>query len=78
MENIEIGEKDPDQRSYYLSFDKLNKTFTNFKIEKNMEKGINDLILNFNSYQLTGNERRLTKLSKLVDEKMLDTNLYWL
>ena len=43
-----------------------------------MEKGVNDLILNFNSYQLTGNERRLTKLSKLVDEKMLDTNLYWL
>ena len=78
VENIEIGEKDPDQRSYYLSFDKLNKTFTNFKIEKNMEKGVNDLILNFNSYQLTGNERRLTKLNKLVDKKMLDTNLYWL
>lgn len=77
IDNIEIGEKDSDQRSYFLNFDKLNKTFPDFTIENTMERGVEDLITNFTNYHLSGNEKRLQKLKCLIEEDILDHNLFW-
>lgn len=78
IKDIDFGDKDNDQRSYYLSFDKLNKYFPEFEIEFDMRNGILDLIRNLKNYELTGNEIRLGKLDSLVKEKKLDSNLFWI
>lgn len=78
IEKVEFGDFDSDQRSYYLNFDKLHKTFVNYNIEYNLEKGLADLISNFERYYMTGNEVRLDKINKLVNEKKIDANLFWI
>lgn len=77
IQDIKVGEKDIDQRSYFLNFDKLNRTFPDFKIRYSMEKGVEDLIINLKNYKLSGNERRLQKLKYLIEEDNLDKNLFW-
>jgi nucleoside-diphosphate-sugar epimerase len=77
IDDIEIGEKDSDQRSYFLNFDKLNKTFPDFRIKNSMERGVEDLINNLTNYHLSGNEKRLQKLTCLIEEDNLDNNLFW-
>tara|TARA_S200000501_G_scaffold343591_1_gene354669 strand:+ start:298 stop:1278 length:981 start_codon:yes stop_codon:yes gene_type:complete len=78
VEDITFGDKDDDQRSYYLSFDKLNKIYPDFEIEFDMRSGIQDLINNLKHYKLSGNEIRLKKLDSLTKEKKVDSNLFWI
>tara|TARA_B100001057_G_scaffold101073_1_gene98164 strand:+ start:907 stop:1896 length:990 start_codon:yes stop_codon:yes gene_type:complete len=77
LDNISFGKHDADQRSYELNFEKLQSYFPSFKIEFDLEQGINDLIKNFENYELTGNEKRIQILNKLIDEKRIDDNLFW-
>ena len=77
LENISFGKHDADQRSYELNFEKLKSYFPSFKIQFDLEQGINDLIKNFENYELTGNEKRIQILNKLIDEKRIDDNLFW-
>ncbi len=77
LDNISFGKHDADQRSYELNFEKLKSYFPSFKIEFDLEQGINDLIKNFENYELTGNEKRIQILNKLIDEKRIDDNLFW-
>ena len=78
VEDITFGDKDDDQRSYYLSFDKLNKIYPDFEIEFDMRSGIQDLINNLKHYKLSGNEIRLKKLDSLTKENKVDSNLFWI
>lgn len=78
VEDITFGDKDDDQRSYYLSFDKLNNIYPNFEIEFDMRSGILDLINNLKHYKLSGNEIRLKKLDSLTKENKVDSNLFWI
>ena len=77
IENIKFGVLDPDQRSYYLNFEKLNNVFHDFKIKYNLERGLEDLIKNFENYKLSGNEIRLKKIKKLLDQDKLNSHLFW-
>tara|TARA_X000000950_G_scaffold284917_1_gene389243 strand:- start:1524 stop:2513 length:990 start_codon:yes stop_codon:yes gene_type:complete len=77
LDNISFGKHDADQRSYELNFEKLKSYFPSFKIQFDLEQGINDLIKNFENYELTGNEKRIQILNKLIDEKRIDDNLFW-
>jgi hypothetical protein len=42
-----------------------------------MERGVEDLINNLTNYHLSGNEKRLQKLTCLIEEDNLDNNLFW-
>tara|TARA_B100000427_G_C15518280_1_gene599168 strand:+ start:2879 stop:3859 length:981 start_codon:yes stop_codon:yes gene_type:complete len=77
IEKLVFGDFDPDQRSYYLNFEKLNKTFGDYKIIYNLERGLEDLIKNFEQLKLSGNEIRLNKIKYLLDQKKLDSELFW-
>mgnify|MGYP001250380099 CR=1 FL=1 len=78
VEKLKIGKKDSDQRSYYLDFTKLNTLISEFEIQFDLRSGINDLIKNLKTYDLSGNERRLQKLNKLIEAGKLDKNLRWI
>ena len=78
VEKLKIGNKDSDQRSYYLDFTKLNALISEFEIQFDLHSGINDLIQNLKTYDLSGNERRLPKLNKLIKDGKLDKNLRWI
>ena len=77
IDKIKYGEFDSDQRSYYLDFSKIEKKFPKFQIEYNLKKGVQDLIRNFRSYNLSGNEERLKKLEFLIKNNKLNNKLYW-
>ena len=77
IEDIKFGEKDSDQRSYELSFKKLNKYFQSFEIEFTLEEGVKDLIHNFKTYKFSGNERRIKVLNNLINENKLSNELIW-
>tara|TARA_B100000945_G_C20349938_1_gene581751 strand:- start:39 stop:1022 length:984 start_codon:yes stop_codon:yes gene_type:complete len=77
IENLKFGDFDSDQRSYYLSFDKVKQYFPEYTIEYNLLNGVSHLVENLNKYKLTGNEKRLKKIDKLLNTKKLDEKLYW-
>ena len=77
IDDIKFGEKDSDQRSYELSFKKLNKYFQSFEIEFTLEEGVKDLIHNFKTYKFSGNERRIKVLNNLINENKLSNELIW-
>ncbi len=76
-ENIYFGEKDEDQRSYYVDFSKLFKTMENLKMKYNLEDGITDLLKNFENHEFDNNTKRIKKINFLLDEKLLDLELRW-
>lgn len=78
INEISFGESDPDQRSYFLNFDKLYKYFPNYCIEFDLQRGIIDLFKNLQSYDITGNEKRLNKINHLIKENKINKNLYWI
>jgi nucleoside-diphosphate-sugar epimerase len=77
LNTITFGQHDADQRSYELDFSKLNEYFPSYNIKFNLHKGIDDLIYNFNKYKISGSEKRISVLNKLISEKKIDQNLYW-
>ena len=77
VDDISIGKFDSDQRSYELSFVKLEEYFPEFKIKFDLKKGILDLVENLKDYKIKGNERRVQLLNQLIKQKRLDENLKW-
>ena len=73
-----VFEKDADQRSYQLTFDKLKYLFPNFQINFSIKQGVEDLIKNFEKYNLSGNEKRLKALQNLIENKKIDDDLYFI
>ena len=78
INEISFGKSDPDQRSYFLDFEKLQNYFPKYSIEYSLEKGIVDLFNNLESYKMTGNEKRLSKINLLIKDKKINKNLYWI
>ena len=76
LDTITFGQHDADQRSYELDFSKLNEYFPSYNIEFNLQKGIDDLIYNFEKYEINGSEKRISVLNKLISEKKL-TRIYF-
>ena len=77
LDTITFGQHDADQRSYELDFSKLNEYYPSYNIEFNLHKGIDDLIYNFKKYEISGSEKRISVLNKLISEKKIDQNLFW-
>jgi len=78
IEDLTFGAKDVDQRSYYLNFNKLTKTFNDFDFDFDLDTGIRDLVDNLNDYKLSENEIRIEKINKLINEKRIDNYLNWI
>lgn len=78
INKVSLGEHDPDQRSYEVSFKKLYKYFPNYKIKYNLKNGIEDLVRNLEIHKMKNNEYRINYLKKLLIEKKINENLYWL
>ena len=77
ISNVTFGKHDPDQRSYFLNFDKLFNYFPSYKLEFDLQKGVLDLYNNLESYVINNNEKRLDKINLLIKNKKLNKNLYW-
>lgn len=77
LENITFGKFDSDQRSYELEFKKFLKYFPSFAIKYNLEEGIINLIQNLQTYEISGNEKRIQVLKRLVAEEKVDKNLFF-
>lgn len=78
LDDIVFGKKDVDQRSYQLTFDKLKYLFPNFQIDFSIKQGVEDLIINFEKYNLSGNEKRLKSLQNLIENKIINDDLYFI
>lgn len=78
LDDIVFGKKDVDQRSYQLTFDKLKYLFPNFQIDFSIKQGVEDLIKNFEKYNLSGNEKRLKALQNLIENKIINDDLYFI
>lgn len=73
-----------DKRNYRVNFDKLEKTFPDFKFKINLSKSISNLIKEFSKINLTKKEFesdkyiRINRIKKLLVSKKLNKNLYWI
>jgi len=68
----------PDKRSYRVRFDKAARLFPDFHCEYPLQRGIDDLVANFERVglrDLAWQGVRLTRLERLIDEGELDETL---
>lgn len=75
---ITFGEKDKDQRSYFVDFTKLTNTLSDYRFKFDLNSGINDLLENYKFHNFDINTKRIKKINYLLDEKLVDDNLLWL
>ena len=75
---ITFGEKDKDQRSYFVDFTKLTNTLSDYRFKFDLNSGINDLLENYKFHNFDINTKRIKKINYLLDEKLVDENLLWL
>jgi len=79
-----LGKDNPDQRNYNVNFDKIKTKLKNFKPEWTLKKGIIELFKIFEKVNLTydmfQNKKftRLKQLKYLLENKLIDENLFWL
>lgn len=78
IENITIGKKDKDQRSYDVDFSKLTQLLPNYKFKYNLRNGILDLIKNINTYSTPIYPNRIEAIKSQLKNKKLDKDLYWI
>ena len=78
-----LQKNDEDQRTYKASFNKMKKYFPNFKFQFNPNNGVKKLYEEFkeiglkkNDY-LSGKFIRMKNLTSLIENDLLDNNLYW-
>ena len=77
IKKINFGMKDEDQRSYLVDFSKIKNEFPEFNIKFELNTGIQDLITNFKNHEFDLNARRIKKINYLLDDKLVDPNLFW-
>ncbi|MFX1298781.1 MAG: NAD-dependent epimerase/dehydratase family protein, partial [Promethearchaeota archaeon] len=79
-----LGKNNPDQRNYIVNFNKIKKKLKYFKPQWNLKKGIKELYERFNDINLTyenfqnKNFTRIKQLKFLINNNMIDENLYWI
>ncbi|MHA1357031.1 MAG: NAD-dependent epimerase/dehydratase family protein [Candidatus Helarchaeota archaeon] len=77
-----VGQDNPDQRSYIVNFDKIQK-LKHFKPQWNLQKGIQEIYNRFDSLKLTydifqkRNFTRLKQITYLLENHLIDHELYW-
>ena len=60
-----------------MNFNKFDK-FLKYNFEFDLDKGIQDLINNYENTENSINHKRIRKINYLLEEKLLDKNLYWI
>ena len=58
---ITFGEKDKDQRSYFVDFTKLTNTLSDYRFKFDLNSGINDLLENYKFHNFDINTKRIKK-----------------
>jgi len=80
---LTLGARDPDQRSYRVSFDKIARELPAFACAWDLPKGLAQLRSLFERVQLTDDRfkfrgfSRLDQLKHLVDTGQLDRDFFW-
>jgi len=80
---VSFGEASGDNRSYRVSFEKINNKLPGFECEWNAERGAQQLYdvfssINMDSETFTGRgHTRLTQLQHLMDTQQIDKDLFW-
>lgn len=80
---IYTGEHGKDTRSYKVSFDKFKSIFPHVKQEWNLNRSIEDMVTKLKNTGFSkedfesGKFTRLNVLKKLLDNKDINSNLYW-
>jgi nucleoside-diphosphate-sugar epimerase len=78
-----LGEDNPDQRTYIVNFDKIQETLDHFNPEFNLEKGIKEIKETFENVNLNEElfkDKRFTRLEQLkylINEDLIDHELFW-
>ncbi len=75
--NISFGERDEDQRSYFVDFSKLAKTLSTYEMEYNLENGIKDLLENYKVHNFDNNTKRIQKINYMLNENLVNNKLEW-
>lgn len=74
----------PDKRNYKVNFNKLKKTFPNFKFQMDIAKGIKELIRILSKNKLTfkdfesGKFIRIRRIKELMFTQKINNDLYWI
>jgi nucleoside-diphosphate-sugar epimerase len=72
-----------DTRTYKVSFEKINNIFPDFKCDWSIEKGVQDMLEQFEKYQLDETKfnspsfYRLQTIEKLHQENKISDDLFW-
>jgi nucleoside-diphosphate-sugar epimerase len=80
---VSFGKNDEDERSYRVSFDKINKLIPAFKCTMNLEAGAREFRKLFEKINLSLEDfefpayTRIKQLKLLLQAGSLDQNLYW-
>jgi len=81
--SLVFGTKGGDKRDYKVNFDKIHKTFPNFKCQFNVEKGVAQLYKVFGAIGMTKelfespSHTRLKQIQHLIATKQIDANFFW-
>lgn len=82
-EVIITGEHGSDSRSYKVDFSKIQKELPGFKPLYNLKKGIEQLLVDYQRYNMSKEKfegryfTRLKQLNYLKNQNKIDSNLYW-
>ena len=80
---LSFGKSDGDNRSYRVSFEKINKTLPGFKCDWNAQHGAQQLFDLFTQIDLSADTflfrgfTRLKQLEYLIRTKQIDRNFFW-
>jgi len=80
---IAFGNLEPDNRSYKVSFKKINKIFPDFKCQRDANNGTRELLELFKKINLdkvtfySKNFTRLKQIEYLIKTKQIDDKFYW-
>lgn len=80
---LTFGQSDGDNRSYRVSFDKINAQLPGFACRRNLELGANQLLEIFKQIDMTDETfgfrayTRLKQLKYLINEQRIDARFFW-
>jgi len=79
VEKLSFGKSNSDARSYFVDFTKISTMFPEFKFKYTVEDGVNEILKNLHSVQINKvNSKRIKKINTLINENIVDSDLYWI
>ena len=81
--SVSFGKKDKDERSYRVSFEKINERIPAFKCSMNLEAGAAELRKVFEEINLSPEDfefsayTRVKQIMQLIQTEKINQNLYW-